>query len=58
MIYNTSSDGKLKLYLMHLVCVMIRFIIWTRKFVDFGDKTNDVMTKQKLEKYTILLSFL
>ena len=28
---------------------MIGFIVWTRKFVEFGDKTNDVhvMTKQK-----------
>ena len=26
---------------------MIGFIVWTREFVEFGDKTNDVMTKQK-----------
>ena len=29
---------------------MIGFIVWTRKFVEFGDKTNDVMTKQKTWK--------
>ena len=30
---------------------MIGFIVWTRKFVKFDDKSNDVMTKQKkLEK--------
>ena len=27
--------------------MMIGFIVWTHKFVEFGDKTNDVMTKQK-----------
>ena len=26
---------------------MIGFIVWTHKFVEFGNKTNDVMTKQK-----------
>ena len=31
---------------MHLVCE-IEFIAWTRKFVEFGNKTNDVMKKQK-----------
>ena len=31
--------------------MMIGFIVWTRTFVEFGDKTNDVITKQKkLEK--------
>ena len=30
--------------------VMIGFIVWTLKFVEFGDKTNDVMTKQKKGK--------
>ena len=27
---------------------MIGFIVWTRKCVDFGDKTNDVMTKKTI----------
>ena len=44
MTYNTSSDDKLQLYLKHLVC---GDCVWTRKFVEFGDKTNNVMTKQK-----------
>ena len=26
---------------------MIGFIVWTRKFVELGDKTNDVTAKQK-----------
>ena len=31
---------------------MIGFIVWTRKFVELGDKTNGVMTNKKLEKVT------
>ena len=36
--------------------MIIGFIVWTRKFVGFGDKTDDVSTKQKHEKQTIILS--
>ena len=46
MTYNISSKGKLKLNLC-IWYVIIVFIVWTRKFVEFGDTTNDVMTKQK-----------
>ena len=30
--------------------MMIGFIVWTRTFVEFGDKTNDVITKQQTLK--------
>ena len=36
---------------------MIGFIVWTRKFVEFGDKTNDVMTKQKTWKINYFVVF-
>ena len=35
---------------------MIGFIVWTRKFVEVGDKTNDVMTKQKTWKINYIFS--
>ena len=36
---------------------MIGFIVWTRKFVEFGDTTNDVMTKQKAWKINNFIVF-
>ena len=36
---------------------MIEFIVWTRKFVEFGDKTKDVMTKQKTWKINYFVVF-
>ena len=36
---------------------MIGFIIWTRKFVASGDKTNDVMTKQITWKINYFVVF-
>ena len=36
---------------------MIGFIVWTGKFVEFGDKTNDVMTKQKTWKINYFVVF-
>ena len=36
---------------------MIGFIVWTRKFIEFGDKTNDVMTKQKTQKTNYFVVF-
>ena len=36
---------------------MIEFIVWTRKFVEFGDKTNDEMTKQKTGKIHYFVVF-
>ena len=37
--------------------MVIGFIVWTRKFVEFGDKTNDVMTKQKPSKINYFVVF-
>ena len=45
----TSSKGKLELYLM-IWYVIIGFIVWARKFVGFGDKTNNIRTKQNKKK--------
>ena len=36
---------------------MIGFIVWTRKFLEFGDKTNDVMTKQNAWKINYFVVF-
>ena len=36
---------------------MIGFIVWTCKFVEFGDKTSDVMTKQKTCKINYFVVF-
>ena len=36
---------------------MIGFIVWTRKFVEFGDKTNDVITQQKKRKINYFVIF-
>ena len=36
---------------------MIGFIVCTRKFVEFGDKTNDVITKQKTWKIDYFVVF-
>ena len=44
--YNKSSKEKMKLYQMYLVCDDWVFV-WTRKFVGFGDITNDVKPKTK-----------